>query len=108
MLDLALKQVGDEYVFGADVAETDPDPSVWDCAELTQWSAAQVGSDIPGSSFEQYLALKSQGLVIPIEQGMIREQSALYWMTGQGLPSRRWQTRNVCADVMLKQRVGAQ
>ena len=31
MLDLALKQVGDEYVFGADVAESDPDTSVWDC-----------------------------------------------------------------------------
>ena len=40
MIDLAMAQVGDDYVFGADVAETDPDPSVWDCAEFTQWSAS--------------------------------------------------------------------
>ena len=86
MLDLALKQVGDEYVFGADVAETDPDPSVWDCAELTQWSAAQVGSDIPGSSFEQYLALKSQGLVIPIEQGMNTPGALLFHFSSEPQP----------------------
>lgn len=86
MLDLALKQVGDEYVFGADVAETDPDPSVWDCAELTQWSAAQVGSDIPGSSFEQYLALKSQGLIIPIEQGMNTPGALLFHFSSEPQP----------------------
>lgn len=86
MLDLALKQVGDEYVFGADVAETDPDPSVWDCAELTQWSAAQIGSDIPGSSFEQYLALKSQGLIIPIEQGMNTPGALLFHFSSEPQP----------------------
>ncbi len=68
MLDAALAQVGDQYVFGAEVDVNDPDPQVWDCAELTKWAAHQAGANIPGSSFEQYLDLKSKGLLIPVEQ----------------------------------------
>ena len=63
LLDEALKQVGDQYVFGAEVDVNDPDPKVWDCAELTKWAAHQGGSTIPGSSFEQYLDLKAKGLL---------------------------------------------
>jgi len=68
LLDEALKQVGDQYVFGAEVDVNDPDPKVWDCAELTKWAAHQGGSTIPGSSFEQYLDLKAKGLLIPVDQ----------------------------------------
>lgn len=68
MLDQALAQVGDQYIFGAEVDVNDPDPQTWDCAELTKWAAHQAGADIPGSSFEQYLDLKAQGLLIPIEE----------------------------------------
>ena len=68
MLDQALAQVGDQYVFGAEVDVNDPNPTTWDCAELTKWAAHQAGADIPGSSFEQYLDLKSKGLLIPIEE----------------------------------------
>ena len=68
MLDQALAQVGDQYVFGAEVDLNDPNPQTWDCAELTKWAAHQAGADIPGSSFEQYLDLKAKGLLIPIEQ----------------------------------------
>ncbi len=68
MLDQALAQVGDQYVFGAEVDVNDPDPTTWDCAELTKWAAHQAGADIPGSSFEQYLDLRAKGLLIPIEE----------------------------------------
>ena len=68
MLEAALAQVGDQYVFGAEVDVNDPDPQTWDCAELTKWAAHQAGADIPGSSFEQYLDLKSKGMLIPIDQ----------------------------------------
>ena len=68
MLDQALAQVGDQYIFGAEVDVNDPNPQTWDCAELTKWAAHQAGADIPGSSFEQYLDLKAQGLLIPIEE----------------------------------------
>ena len=46
MIDNALAQVGDDYLFGVEVSPTDPDPNAWDSAELTRWSAWQVGSRI--------------------------------------------------------------
>jgi hypothetical protein len=69
MIDKALAQVGDQYIFGVEVSVTDPDPSAWDSAELTKWAAFQAGSVIPGSSFEQYLDLKSKGLLVPVDEG---------------------------------------
>ena len=68
MLDAALAQVGDSYVFGVDTDPDDPDPSVFDCAEFTQWAAARVGIDLEGASYLQYLELKEQGLLIPVEE----------------------------------------
>jgi len=70
MLDAALAQVGDEYVFGAEVDVNEVDPQVWDCAEFTQWAAYKAGAEISGSSFEQYLELKAQGLLIPVEEAV--------------------------------------
>jgi cell wall-associated NlpC family hydrolase len=86
LIDVAMAQVGDQYVFGAEVSETDPDPSVWDCAEFTQWSAYQVGADIPGSSFEQYLDLKAQGLLIPVEEAMNTPGALLFHFSSEPQP----------------------
>jgi cell wall-associated NlpC family hydrolase len=86
LIDVAMAQVGDDYVYGVEVAETDPDPQVWDCAEFTQWSAYQVGAEIPGSSFEQYLDLKSKGLLIPIEQGMNTPGALLFHFSSEPQP----------------------
>ena len=86
LIDVAMAQVGDDYVFGAKVAETDPDPQVWDCAEFTQWSAYQVGAEIPGSSFEQYLDLKAKGLLIPVEEGMNTPGALLFHFSSEPEP----------------------
>jgi cell wall-associated NlpC family hydrolase len=67
-LDHALAQTGDDYVFGAEATPDDADPDVFDCSELTQWAAAQVGVTLPDGSWLQYLQLKDQGAVIPVEQ----------------------------------------
>ena len=48
MLDDALAQVGDQYVFGAEVDVNELDPQVWDCAEFTQWAAYQAGAELSG------------------------------------------------------------
>ena len=69
MIDSAMAQVGDTYLFGVEVSPTDPDPDAWYLAELTRWSAWQVGSVLPGSSFEQYLDAKAKGLLIPVDRG---------------------------------------
>jgi peptidoglycan hydrolase-like protein with peptidoglycan-binding domain len=40
---LCLAQAGDAYVYGENVDLDDPDPSVFDCAELVEWAVAQLG-----------------------------------------------------------------
>jgi cell wall-associated NlpC family hydrolase len=67
-LDHALAQTGDDYVFGAEAAPDDADPGVFDCSELTQWAASQVGVSLPDGSWLQYLQLKEAGAVIPVDQ----------------------------------------
>ena len=69
-VDHALAQTGDSYVFGAEAAADDADPDVFDCSELTQWAAGQVGVSLPDGSWLQYLQLREQGAVIPIDQAV--------------------------------------
>lgn len=40
---LALKQAGKKYVFGAEANPSDPNPRAFDCSELVEWCASQVG-----------------------------------------------------------------
>lgn len=92
MIDNAMAQVGDDYLFGVEVSPTDPDPNAWDSAELTRWSAWQVGSVIPGSSGEQYLDAKDKGLLIPVDRGLDTPGALLFHFssepaTGGGRPA---------------------
>jgi hypothetical protein len=43
VVNLALAQKGDKYVFGVTVSATDPDPESWDCAELIGWIFKRYG-----------------------------------------------------------------
>jgi len=63
-LKVAKAQIGDRYVFGAEVKLSDPNPSVFDCSEFTQWAAFQAGSKIPDGATAQYLHFKEKGLLI--------------------------------------------
>jgi cell wall-associated NlpC family hydrolase len=69
-LDAALAQTGDSYVFGAEASPDDPNPTTFDCSELTQWAAHHVGIDLPDGSWQQYLQLKEAGAVIPVDQAV--------------------------------------
>ena len=83
MIENAIAQVGDTYLFGVEVSPTDPDPDAWDSAELTRWSAWQVGSVIPGSSVEQYLDAKDKGLLIPVDQGLNTPGALLFHFSSE-------------------------
>ena len=63
-LDVAKAQIGDRYVFGAEVKLSDPNPNVFDCSEFTQWAAFQAGAKIPDGATAQYLHFKEKGLLI--------------------------------------------
>lgn len=76
-VEAALAQFGDEYVFGA--TAVGPDPAAFDCSELAQWAAEQVGVDIPRSSQEQYLALKSQSSLISVEDALHTKGALLFY-----------------------------
>lgn len=57
MLQLALKQNGDRYVFGHEVKLNDKDPNTFDCSELVQWAVHQAGGSIPDGSQNQRAAV---------------------------------------------------
>jgi cell wall-associated NlpC family hydrolase len=67
-LSVAKAQVGDPYVFGAEVKLGDDDPDVFDCSEFTQWAAHQAGAKLPDGATAQYLHLKERGLLIPVDK----------------------------------------
>jgi cell wall-associated NlpC family hydrolase len=67
MLDAAMKQVGDRYVFGAEVNPDAADPSVFDCSELTRWAAHKVGIEMDGYTVSQYNFMREHGTPISIE-----------------------------------------
>lgn len=41
--DLAKKQIGKKYIFGAEVKPSDKDPKAFDCSELVEWLYYQIG-----------------------------------------------------------------
>lgn len=53
MLQRALEQNGDRYVFGAEVRLDDANPHTFDCSELVQWAVHQAGGSIPDGSQNQ-------------------------------------------------------
>jgi cell wall-associated NlpC family hydrolase len=67
-LRVAKAQIGDRYVFGAEVKLSDPNPSVFDCSEFTQWAAFQAGAKIPDGATAQYMFFKEKGLLIDPSQ----------------------------------------
>jgi cell wall-associated NlpC family hydrolase len=62
LVDIALHQVNDRYVFGANADETDPTEDEFDCAELISWSCAQLGVTFPDYSVSQIEAVAKAGL----------------------------------------------
>lgn len=67
-LQVAKAQIGDRYVFGAEVKLSDRNPAVFDCSEFTQWAAFQAGAKIPDGATAQYLHFKEKGLLIDPEK----------------------------------------
>lgn len=56
LLELALDQKGDRYVFGSEVSPLDPNPGTFDCSELTEWACRRAGVQptLPDGAFNQW------------------------------------------------------
>jgi cell wall-associated NlpC family hydrolase len=85
-LDAALAQTGDSYVFGAEAQPDDPNPTTFDCSELTQWAASRVGVHLPDGSWQQYLQLKEAGAVIPVDQAVHTPGALLFSFDSEPTP----------------------
>lgn len=79
----AVEQQGDSYVFGAEASLDDPNPDSFDCSELTQWAADQVGVTIPDGAMYQYLDLKSQGQLMPVEEALHTKGALLFYFSSE-------------------------
>ena len=55
---------------GAQARLSDPDPKAFDCAELTRWAAHKAGVDLPDGSWMQFLKLKQQHMLIPVDEAI--------------------------------------
>ncbi|MFT4218392.1 MAG: NlpC/P60 family protein [Micropruina sp.] len=53
-IELARKQVGKPYVFGAEAKASDPDPAKFDCSELVEWLFHQAGAPITDLAAAQF------------------------------------------------------
>lgn len=82
----ALAQRGDSYVFGAEVDLADPDPSVFDCSELTQWAAAQAHVTIPDGASAQYLWAKDHGYLVPVSEADRTPGALLFYFSSEPTP----------------------
>ncbi|MDZ4827649.1 MAG: NlpC/P60 family protein [Actinomycetota bacterium] len=92
-LDAALGQAGDPYVWGSSAAPTDADPDAFDCSELVKWAGRRAGVTLPDGSWLQYLKLKEQGALIPVDQAMQTPGALLFSFSsepqaGQGRPNQ--------------------
>lgn len=92
-LQYALAQQGDKYVFGAEVSLDDPDPDTFDCSEIIQWAAKQVGVDVPDGSWLQYAQANQQGTTMTVDEAL-RTPGALLFsfssdpLAGTGRPDK--------------------
>ena len=68
IIDLALKQDGKPYRFGAEVDLNDCDPEAFDCSELVQWAAYQAGTYMPDGSWIQVTHCRDQGTLIDVSK----------------------------------------
>lgn len=81
MVTYMLRQVGDTYVYGAEVRLDDVDPDRFDCSELIEWACHQVGVKFVDGSINQIGAARRAGLSISVEQAA-KTRGALLWTPG--------------------------
>jgi cell wall-associated NlpC family hydrolase len=79
----ALAQTGDDYVFGAEADVASADPSVFDCSELVQWAAGQVGVEVSDGSWYQYLALEEAGTTMSVDEALRTRGALLFWFSDE-------------------------
>jgi cell wall-associated NlpC family hydrolase len=82
----ALNQVGDRYVYGTDVDLDNPNPTTFDCSELTQWAAHQAGVELGEATYIQYLDLKEHGTALDVDKALQTRGALLFHFSSEPTP----------------------
>ncbi len=72
VVQLALAQQGDRYVYGAEANPSDSNPSAFDCSELVEWACRRAGVQptMPDGSWIQQRWCVNNGTMLSIEQAI--------------------------------------
>ena len=75
-----VSQAGDRYIFGHEVKLSDTDPSAFDCSELVEWAAWQVGVQprVPDGSWYQARHCQKHGTLIPVSEALKTKGALLF------------------------------
>lgn len=84
IVELALSQDGDRYIFGVEVSPSDSDPNAFDCSELVQWVCARlhVIPSVPDGSWFQARHCKDHGTLVPVAEGIETRGALLFRFVG--------------------------
>jgi len=88
-LTAAKAQEDDPYVYGAPRTPTAKDPTSFDCSSLTQWAARQAGVKLASTAEYQYMELKQQHRLIPVDEALHTPGALLFYFSVEptaGLP----------------------
>lgn len=80
---LCLQQVGKQYVYGAEVQPSEPNPRSFDCSELIEWACAraQVDPTFPDGTDAQEAHCRGNGTIISVGDA-INTKGALLFQQG--------------------------
>ncbi len=80
LLRVALPQAGKPYKFGFEVNLDDPNPPAFDCSEIWEWSAHQIGlvPPLPDGSWNQCTHVRDHGLLLTVENAIATPGALLF------------------------------
>lgn len=84
IVDLALSQDGDRYIFGAEASPSDTDPDAFDCSELVQWACARANLDptMPDGSWIQWRHCRNHDTLADVAEAVTIRGALLFKFTG--------------------------
>lgn len=84
IVQMALSQEGDDYIFGAEASPSDTDPEAFDCSELIQWSCGRCAVDpsMPDGSWYQARHSRNYGLLTTVDKAIVTRGALLFKFSG--------------------------
>jgi hypothetical protein len=86
IVDKAMTQAGDPYVFGYEVNLNDPNPKKFDCSELVEWVCFQlrISPQMPDGAVYQMKHCQKYGFLISISEAVKTPGALLFRISSSG------------------------